>query len=73
MEKRLDCSDIGMNCDYVVCTPKQKEVRRRVGGHIQRFHGTKQFSREFYEKAHTMVHEASCMEPKDCPGGVCEL
>jgi predicted small metal-binding protein len=73
MEKRLDCRDIGIDCDYRVCTPTQEEAICKVGEHIQNFHGMKQFSKEFYKKASAVIHEGSCALPKDCSGGVCQL
>ena len=73
MDKRLDCRDIGVDCDYRVCTPTQKEAIRKAGEHIQIFHGMKQFSKEFYERARAVIQEGSCELPKDCPGGVCRL
>jgi len=73
MEKRLDCRDIGVDCDYRACTPTQEEAIRKVGEHIQVFHGMNEFSKEFYEKARAAIHEGSCELPEDCPRGVCQL
>jgi len=70
MEKTLDYKDIGINCDYRVCSRTEEEVLRKVGEHIQKFHGLKQFSREFYKKALGVVREGSCALPKDCSEGV---
>ncbi len=73
MERRLECKDIGIDCDYVVCTPTQEEAIRDVGEHIQRFHGMEHFSKGFYERARSVIREASCTRPEDCSGGVCRL
>jgi predicted small metal-binding protein len=73
MEKRLDCGDIGMECDYRVCASTDEETIRKVGEHIQAFHGMKGFSKEFYEKARAAVHSGSCEAPKDCSGSICRL
>jgi predicted small metal-binding protein len=73
MEKRLDCRDIGIECDYRTCSPTQEEAIRRVGEHIQTLHGMGRFSKEFYQKARSAIQEGSCERPKDCPGGVCKL
>jgi predicted small metal-binding protein len=73
MEKSLDCRDIGIDCDYRACSPSDEETVRKVGEHIQAFHGMKGFSKEFYKVARTAVHEGTCHLPKDCSGGVCRL
>ena len=73
MERRLDCGDIGMDCDFRVCTSSDEEALRKVGEHIQAFHGMRGFSKEFYERARTAIHEESCDLPKDCSGGTCRL
>jgi len=72
MEKRLDCRGIGLDRDYVVCTPTEETAMRKMGRHIQVFHRMEQFSKGFYEKAHAAIHEGGCGLPKDCPGGVCK-
>ena len=73
MEKRLDCRDIGMDCDYRTCSPTEEEAIRRVGEHIQRFHGMGRFSKEFYQTARSVIHEGNCEKPEDCSGGLCKL
>ena len=73
MENRLDCRDIGIDCDYRVCTPMPGEALRKVGEHIQIFHGMKQFSKGFYKRASAAFREGSCALPKECSGSVCRL
>jgi len=73
MEKKFECGDIGMNCDYTVCASTDAEAIRRAGEHIQAFHGMKGFSKEFYQKARAAIHAGSCEAPKDCSGGICRL
>ena len=68
MEKRLDCKDVGLDCDYMVCTLSGEEVIRTMGGHMQVFHGMKQFSKGFYKKAGAAIREGICGLPKDRPG-----
>jgi predicted small metal-binding protein len=73
MENSLDCRDIGMDCDYRICTPTPGKALRKVGEHIQSFHDMKLFSKGFYESARAAIHEGSCALPKACSGGVCQL
>jgi len=73
MEKTLDCKDIGIDCAYRACSRTEDEVVRKVGEHIQKVHGIKPFSREFYRKALGVVHEGSCALPKDYSNGACRL
>jgi predicted small metal-binding protein len=73
MEKRLDCRDIGMDCDFVACASTDEKAIRTAGEHIQNFHGIKGFSKDFYKKARAAVHKGTCESPKACSGGVCKL
>jgi predicted small metal-binding protein len=73
MDARLDCRDIGVDCDYRVCAPTHEAAVRKAGEHIQIFHGMNAFSKEFYEKALAVIQEGSCERPKDCPGGMCQV
>lgn len=60
MEKRLDCRDFGMDCDYFVCAQTVEEVLKKAGEHIQAVHKMKGFSKEFYNKALMSIHEGNC-------------
>ncbi len=73
MKKRWERSDIGMKGDDIVRILAQEKAICSVGEHTQRFHRPKRFSGEFYDKAGAVVRGPSCVEPKDCPGGVCHL
>ena len=73
MGKRLDCRDIGRDCDYVACTATEEETLMKVGEHIRAFHGMQGFSKEFYQKVRASLYEGACDLPKDCSGGICRL
>jgi hypothetical protein len=73
MKKRSEGSNIGMKGDDLVGIRVLKKAIRSVDNHNQRFHRLERFSEEFYDKAGAVVHGPSCVEPKDCPGGVCHL
>ena len=73
MEKRIDCRDIDLECDFAACGQTDEEVIRKAGEHIQAIHGMESFSREFYDKARGAVRPGSCETAKDCTGGVCKL
>ncbi len=60
MDKRLDCRDIGGDCDYSACSSTEQEAIRRVGEHVQKVHTMKGFSKEFYEKARAAIREGTC-------------
>ncbi len=59
MGKRLDCENM-TKCGYSVCVPTEQEVIQKVGEHIQAAHALKEFSKEFYQKALTAIHEEKC-------------
>jgi predicted small metal-binding protein len=73
MESSSGCRDIGMDCDCRACTPTSGEALRRMGEHIQNFHGMKQLPREFHKRASAAIREGSCAVPSECSGGVCRL
>ena len=60
MKKRLDCNDLGMDCDYFVCAQTVEEVLKEAGEHIQAAHKMKGFSKDFYNKALASIHEGKC-------------
>jgi predicted small metal-binding protein len=73
MDKILDCRDVGIDCDYRVCTSTESETIQKMGEHIQALHGMKGFSKEFYRVARKAVYKGICDSQKDCFGGVCRL
>jgi len=72
MDKRLDCRDIGLACDYSVCARTDEEAIRKIGEHIQGVHAMKGFSREFYDKALGSIHEGDCGREESFGGLLCE-
>ncbi len=60
MSKILDCKDIGLDCDLVLCARTEQEVIEKAGDHIQAVHGMNGFSKEFYEKARKAIHDGDC-------------
>ncbi len=59
MGKRLDCENM-TKCGYSACAQTEQEVIQKVGEHIQAAHALKGFSKEFYQKALTAIHEEKC-------------
>ncbi len=60
MDKRLDGADIGLDCGFATCGTTENEVIQKVGDHIQTFHPTEGFSKEFYDQTLSAIHEGSC-------------
>jgi predicted small metal-binding protein len=60
MDKELDCKDLGLNCDFKTCGETEEEVLSKVGQHVLAIHGSKGFSKEFYKKARSAVHDGYC-------------
>jgi predicted small metal-binding protein len=60
MDKELRCRDIGLDCDSVICGRNDEEVVTRAGQHVLAIHGIEGFSKEFYNKALSAIHEGYC-------------
>ena len=53
-----------MGCDYAACAQTERGVIQNVGEHIQTIHALKGFSKEFYQKALSAIHEERCETEK---------
>jgi predicted small metal-binding protein len=74
MDKKFNCKDIGLGCEYTVCARTEEEVLKKVGDHTRAVHGILGFSKDFYEKASAAIRDAHC-EPRKgplCEGESCE-
>ena len=60
MDKKLLCRDIGIDCDLMLCGKTEEEVINKAGQHVLAVHGIRGFSKEFYDKARSAIHEGNC-------------
>jgi predicted small metal-binding protein len=63
-DKEIYCRDIGIDCDSVVCGKTEKETLNELGQHVLAIHGIEGFSKDFYNKARSAIHDGTC-EHKD--------
>ena len=59
-DKEIYCRDIGTDCDLMVCGKTEVEALNKLGQHVLAIHGIEGFSKEFYNKARSAIHEGSC-------------
>jgi predicted small metal-binding protein len=72
MGKRLDCKDLQIECGYSSCGLTAEEAVQKIGEHIQAGHGTKGFSKEFYQKAIGALREQRCEQEMPPDEVLCE-
>jgi len=60
MDKKIQCKDIGLDCDSMICARTEEEVLTQAGQHVLNMHGIEGFSREFYNKARSAIREGYC-------------
>ena len=60
MDKEVYCRDVGLDCEFLACGETEEEALNKLGQHVLAIHGVKGFSKEFYNKARSAIHEGSC-------------
>ena len=60
MDKQLDCRDMGWECSVSVCADTREAAIQKMGQHIQSMHAMKGFSKDFYSKAFSAIHDGEC-------------
>ncbi len=60
MDKELYCKDVGRDCDFLACGKTDEEVLIKLGKHVLATHGAPGFSKEFYDKARSVISEGFC-------------
>ena len=59
-DKEIYRRDIGMDCNLMVCGRTEVEALNKLGQHVLAIHGIEGFSKEFYNKARSALHEGTC-------------
>lgn len=57
MEKRLDCKDVGVDCDFVACGKTEEEVFQKAAEHARTGHGMNEIPKELYDKVRSAIRE----------------
>ncbi len=57
MEKRLSCSDVGTDCDFVACGKSEEEVFQKAAEHARKEHNLSKIPKELYDKARSAIRE----------------
>jgi len=57
MAKILKCSDVGMDCDFVVRGETSEEVMKKAAEHARTAHGIEQIPPELAQKAQAAVKD----------------
>jgi predicted small metal-binding protein len=60
MDKKIQCKDIGLECNSMICGRTEEEVLTQAGQHILSIHGIGGSSKEFYNKARSAIREGDC-------------
>ena len=55
MEKMISCKDLGSECAFSACAGTEAELFEKVLEHGRTFHGMKEFSPDFYNKARESI------------------
>jgi predicted small metal-binding protein len=72
MGGKLECRDLGFDCDYATCAQNDREILRNLGDHIQVLHGMKGFSKDFYRKALSSIRDRNCEKAMTLDDALCE-
>ena len=57
MGRRMDCRDVGPDCDFVARGESDEEVMRQVAEHADTAHGIKDVPPELAEKARAAIRD----------------
>jgi predicted small metal-binding protein len=57
MAKILKCSDVGMDCDFVVRGETSEEVMKKAAEHARTAHGIEQIPPELAQKAQAAIKD----------------
>ena len=57
MGRRMDCRDVGPDCDFVARGESDEEVMRQVAEHADTAHGIKDVPPELAEKARAAIKD----------------
>ena len=60
MGKKLDSSEMGLDCGFIACAQTEGEVVQKLGNHIQAFHAMQGFSEDFYSRLLSSIHDGVC-------------
>lgn len=50
MSKRIECSDVGMDCDFAALADDEEELLELVAEHASRVHGIEEITPELRQK-----------------------
>lgn len=50
MSKRIECTDVGMDCDFAALAEDEDELLDLVAEHVERVHGIDEISPELRQK-----------------------
>jgi predicted small metal-binding protein len=56
-QKQLRCSDVGIDCDYVICAKTEDELFRKAAEHGKEAHNISQITPELRERARSAMRE----------------
>lgn len=57
MARRMDCRDVGPDCDFVARGESDEEVMGQVAEHARTAHGMEEVSSEVAEKARAAIRD----------------
>lgn len=57
MSKRMECSDVGMDCDFAALADTEEELLELVREHARRVHGIEEVTPELKRKVMDAVEE----------------
>jgi len=68
---RLNLGDIGLDCNATLCSRTVGDLLQKAGEHIQKAHGMKGFSKDFYQKALASMQEGICSQGESSEQVLC--
>ena len=57
MARRMDCRDVGQDCDFVARGDSDEEVMGQVAEHARTAHGMEEVPSELAEKARAVIRD----------------
>lgn len=57
MSKRMQCADVGMDCDFAALADTEEELMELVREHARRVHGIEEITPELKEKVLDAVED----------------
>lgn len=57
MGKRIECSDVGMDCDFAAFADTEEELMELTTEHARRVHDIEEFTPELEEKIRSAIQD----------------